>query len=89
MTDDLKRLIEQARQELRLTEKAFAGLEEAMMAEMFITSAEQTVKREKLFFGVRAIRMAREALFRAVSDGEAVTNYQTLLAETGFTNPNT
>lgn len=82
---DLKRVAAQARHELSLTSAAFDGLEAAMMAEMFRTTAEQSIKREKLFFGVRAIRMAKESLIRAARENEAIVNYEQLLSDAGFT----
>lgn len=76
-----------ARVELDLTGKAFDMLEEAMMAEMFNTAIEHTAKREKLFFGVRALRMVRQALAKAAAEGDAIEIYQQAMAEAGFTKP--
>lgn len=85
--DHVRRVAHKARIELDLTEKAFAGLEAELMAEMFRTSAEQSVKRERLFFAVRALRMAQKALLNA-AQADQVANYAQAIAEAGFTSPN-
>ena len=77
----------QAETELRQTGLAFELLERAMLDEMFNTAPDQTAKREKLFFAIRAIRMAHEALKAAASAGPALVNYQNELAKAGLTQP--
>lgn len=84
-----EQVVKKAKSELSIVGGAFDGLEAEMMAEMFRTTVDQTAKREKLFFAIRTVRAVREHLLRAVTDGEAIINYQVLMAQAGLTNPNT
>jgi hypothetical protein len=78
-----------AKAELSIVSGAFDGIEAAMMTEMFGTAIEHTAKRDKLFVAIKTVRAVREHLMRAVTDGEAIANYQVIMAQAGMTSPNT
>lgn len=80
-------IAQQARNELQLTERAFDLMVKGYFEEMMNTAPEQTEKRERLFFAMRATEAAKEALIRAAADGEAIAGYRQYLAEAGLLQP--
>lgn len=71
---------ERAKQELGLSERAFAGLRQAALEEIVAAPPEAAAKRERLIVCVQIIDAVRRALQEAVDAGE-VANYRLALAE--------
>lgn len=75
-----------ARQELELTDQAFAGLRQAALEEIVATSPDQVAKRERLVICAQLIDAVRKALQASIDAGE-VANYRLMLAEQNLIRP--
>jgi len=76
-----------AQAELELTADILAGLRQAALEEIVVSSPDHTVKRERLIVCVQSLDALRSALEQAVRDGETAATYRNLLAEQNLLRP--
>ena len=71
MTDELTlRRANRAAEELVETEKAFAEVEATMMEAWAASNITDVDYRERMFHGVRVLKMVRAALYQRVNSGK-------------------
>lgn len=94
MTDDADHLhhaaIERGRRaqaELDLVSEALAGLRQAALEEIVITSPDQLVKRERLIVCAQIIDALKASLLKTVQSGTDALNYRNALAEQNLLRP--
>jgi hypothetical protein len=81
---DALRAGHQARNELAQTDAAFAKLEAKLYDEMIATTLEQSVKREKLYMAINALRSVKALLINVAQN----VDIETAIAQSGLNNPN-